>query len=276
MALGGGPLLTGQQQTAEMFSGAGAYQRFMGRWSEMLAPLLVDFARPPDAGRVLDVGSGTGALAFAVAARRPRCQVLGIDPSPEYVGFARQRNRFPGRASFEVGDAQRLRFADAAFTSSLSLLVFNFIPDHTKALLEVKRVTAPGGVLAAAVWDYGEGMKMLRVFWEAAGAVDEAARQADERHMPLCRAGELDDLWKRNGLEKVEARPLEITMRFASFTDYWQPFLLGQGPAGAYLRKAGEDQRTAIRREAKRLLALNTEDAPFTLPARAWALRGVV
>ena len=136
MALGGGPLLAGQQQTAEMFSGAGAYQRFMGRWSEMLAPLLVDFARPPDAGRVLDVGSGTGALAFAVAARRPRCQVLGIDPSPEYVGFARQRNRFPGRASFEVGDAQRLRFADAAFTSSLSLLVFNFIPDHTKALLE--------------------------------------------------------------------------------------------------------------------------------------------
>jgi hypothetical protein len=94
--------------------------------------------------------------------------------------------------------------------------------------------------------------------------------------MPLCRAGELGEFWKQGGLERVEERPLDITMRSESFADYWDPFLLGQGPAGAYLRNADGDRRQALRREVKRQLALRAEDAPFSIPARAWAVRGIV
>jgi SAM-dependent methyltransferase len=259
-----------------MFENAEAYERFMGRWSSLLAPLLVNFAAIDDTGRVLDVGSGTGALAFSIAKLRNHCQVLGIDPSEQYVGYANNRNPFPGRANFELGDAQRLRFSDGTYDNSLSLLVFNFIPDRKRALSELSRVTKPGGCVSAAVWDYGAGMRMLRVFWDAAVAVDPTAKRFDESHMPLCRAGELGELWKQGGLKRVEERPLEITMQFESFADYWDPFLLGQGPAGAYVRNANDGRRMALRDEVKRRLALKAEDSPFSLPGRAWAVRGVV
>jgi len=268
------PALRGQERESQMFADAEAYERFMGRWSSLLAPQLVAFTKLADTGRVLDVGSGTGVLAFSIAKLNPHCQVVGIDPSKEYVGYANSRNPFPGRTSFQVGDAQSLQFPNASFESSLSLLVFNFIPDSKRALGEVIRVTKPGGRIAAAVWDYGEGMRMLRAFHDAAAAVDPSAAKSDELHMPLCRAGELGALWKQAGLGQVEERPLDITMRFKSFADFWEPFLLGQGPAGAYARKLEGHQRQALREEVKRRLPLKTEDAPFSLPARAWAVRG--
>ncbi len=259
-----------------MFGNAEAYERFMGRWSRLVAPVLVDFSRVPESGSVLDVGSGTGALALAIASRRPGSQVLGIDPSQEYVAYANNRNPFPGRVRFETGDAQALRFPDAAFGASLSLLVFNFIPDSTKALGEVRRVTRPGGQISAAVWDYGAGMGMLRAFWDAAVSIDSNAQRLDEKHMPLCRAGELFQAWTQGGLEQVHEQPLDFTMRFESFADYWQPFLLGQGPAGAYVRTLDRKQKEALRAELRRRLPLPADDAPFTLPARVWAVRGTV
>ena len=259
-----------------MFADAEAYERFMGRWSNILADQLVDFSGVSGSGRVLDVGSGTGSLTFSVAKLKPHCQVVGIDPSKEYVAYANSRNPFGERASFEVADAQHLEFSDATFDDSLSLLVFNFIPDRKTALNEVSRVTKSGGRVSAAVWDYGSGMRMLRVFWDAAARVDGSAEKRNEAHMPLCRQGELGELWKQGGLERVEEKPLDITTRFESFADYWEPFLLGQGPAGTYLQSLDGHRRQAVRGEAKRLLAIKTEDAPFSLPARAWAVRGVV
>lgn len=270
------PALRGQDRKTNMFSDAEAYEQFMGRWSRLLAPLLVDFTGVPETGRVLDVGSGTGSLAFSIANRRVHCQVLGIDPSKEYVEYSKSKNPFPDRVSFQVGDAQQIRFSDGTFQTSLSLLVFNFIPDRETALREVSRVTKPGGCVSAAVWDYGAGMRMLRIFWDAAVTVDPAAEQVDESHMPLSRAGELGELWRQSGLENVEERPLDITMRFESFADCWDAFLLGQGPAGAYVRKIGGDRQQTLRAEVKRRLALSADDSPFSLAARAWAVRGIV
>jgi len=265
-----------QDQRPKLFGDAEAYERFMGRWSSMLAPLLVDFAEVRDAGRILDVGSGTGALAFSIAKLKPHCRVLGIDPSSEYVGYANNKNPFPDRARFQVGDAQRLLFEDSTFENSLSLLVFNFIPDRKKALHELMRVTKPGGCVSAAVWDYGAGMRMLRVFWDAAATFDPTAERLDELHMPLCRAGELGSFWKKGGLQQVTECPLDITMRFASFADYWDPFLLGQGPAGFLVRDLSRTGQQRLREELKRRLALGSEEEPFALSARAWAVRGVV
>jgi len=259
-----------------MFGHAEAYERFMGRWSRAVAPLLVGFTPLPDDGRVLDVGSGTGSLAFAIAERKPGCDVLGVDPSEQYIAYANNRNPSPDRVNFETGDAQKLRFPDATFQASLSLLVFNFIPDPVKALRELRRVTCPGGCISAAVWDYGAGMRMLRVFWDAAVSMDANAENHDEKHMPLCRAGELSGAWKQAGLESVHEQPLDITTRFESFADYWDAFLLGQGPAGAYVSSLDGDQRNTLRAEVRHRLPLSSDGQPFALRARVWSVRGTV
>jgi SAM-dependent methyltransferase len=259
-----------------MFANAEAYERFMGRWSRLVAPLVADFAGIPESGQVLDVGSGAGSMAFVLARKNPRLRIVGIDLSREYVEYANSRNGFPGRVRFEIGDAQRLPFAAAEFRASLSLLVFNFIPDPARALREIRRVTQSGGRVAAAVWDYGADMLMLRAFWDAAVSLDPAAEKVDEKHMPLCRAGELSQLWKREGLVEVREQPLSIAMNFHSFADYWDPFQLGQGPAGAYVRTLPVDRLRALREVLKRRLSISDEGRPFTLPARVWAVRGSV
>jgi SAM-dependent methyltransferase len=265
-----------QDTQPKMFGDAEAYERFMGRWSRVVAPRLVDFTDLPERGRMLDVGSGTGSLAFVIAERKSHTHVLGIDPSKEYVAYATSRNRFPDRVGFEVGDAQQLDFPDASFDATLSLLVINFIPDPKKALFELRRVTKPGGKLSAAVWDYGAGMRMLRTFWDAAVQIDPEAGKVDENRMPLCREGELSALWRQAGLENVHEQPIDITMRFESFADYWDPFLLGQGPAGAYVRRLDRNKLPALREEIKRRLSLSAEDTPVVLSARVWSVRGIV
>jgi SAM-dependent methyltransferase len=236
----------------------------------------VDFTDVADRGKLLDIGSGTGALAFALVERKPHAHVQGIDPSKEYVAYANSRNAFPDRVSFEEGDAQQLRFADATFDASLSLLVFNFIPDPRKALREVRRVTKPGARISAAVWDYGDGMRMLRAFWDGAVSIDAKAETLDEKHMPLCRAGELSDLWRQGGLQNVHEQPQTVAMRFESFADYWDAFLLGQGPAGVYVRSLSRDRVRALRIEVKSRVSPSAETLPFTLSARAWSVCGTV
>ena len=262
-------------QPSQIFGESAAYERFMGRWSRLLAPLLVRFAGLDGVDAVLDVGSGTGALAFAAAEAAPAARITGVDPSAAYVAYARSRVA-DGRIRFVTGDAQQLELADGSFDRVVSLLVMNFIPDPAKALREMVRVTRPGGVVAAAVWDYGEGMQMLRIFWDEAAARDPGAATRDERNMPLCRRGELAALWRAQGLVQVEEQPLTIPLAFASFDDYWSPFLGGQGPAGAYVAALAEPERAALRLRLRHRLLDDGHDRAITLQARAWAVKGVV
>ena len=250
-----------------MFSASDGYERFMGRWSRRLAPLFVTFAGITEGDRVLDVGSGTGALSAAAAAIES-VQVTGIERSAAYVAYAREH--VDGR--FEVGDALALPFSDDAFDRALSMLVLNFVPDPAAALQQMIRVTRPCGVVAAAVWDYGDGMQMLRTFWDAAVALDPDAAPRDERHMPLCTHGALAELWRAHGLQDVDEQPLTIEMKFASFDDYWQPFLCGQGPAGVYVSSLAESARHALESRLHERLG----DTGFRLEARAWAVSGNV
>jgi SAM-dependent methyltransferase len=250
-----------------MFSASDGYERFMGRWSRRLAPLFVTFAGITEGDRVLDVGSGTGALSAAAAAIES-VQVTGIERSAAYVAYAREH--VDGR--FEVGDALALPFSDDAFDRALSMLVLNFVPDPAAALQQMIRVTRPCGVVAAAVWDYGDGMQMLRTFWDAAVALDPDATPRDERHMPLCTHGALAELWRMHGLQDVDEQPLTIEMKFASFDDYWQPFLCGQGPAGVYVSSLAESARHALESRLHERLG----DTGFRLEARAWAVSGNV
>jgi SAM-dependent methyltransferase len=262
-------------QQKSMFAESDAYELFMGRWSRNLAPMFVKFAAVAERDSVLDIGSGTGALAFTIANAVPSTRVTGVDPSPAYVKFA-QSKAPSDRVTFQVGDAQALQLPTASFDKTVSLLVMNFIPDSTKALREMTRVTKPGGVVAAAVWDYGDGMQMLRVFWDEAVALDPAIAKRDERNMPLCRRGELAALWKANGLLQVDEQPLTIEMAFTSFDDFWKPFLGGQGPAGAYAVSLPEPRRAALEAALRKRLLGSKPDGPFTLQGRVWAVKGIV
>lgn len=273
LPMGAGPLEG--DQTA-MFADAVGYEHFMGRWSRLIAPLFVEFARIRDGDRVLDIGSGTGSLAETIAASKPSCRIVGIDPSARYVSFAESRKKTPN-VTFEVGDARDLSFPTAQFGVTTSLLVLNFIPDANRAMSELRRVTRPGGTIAAAVWDYGEGMQMLRFFWDAATALDPSAEKLDEKHMPLCRAGELSQLFRNAGLADVQEQPLEVTLRFSSFEDYWDPFQEAQGPAGAYVAGLSAKQKSALRDRLRALLLKNSKSGEgFGLRARVWAARGTV
>jgi SAM-dependent methyltransferase len=250
-----------------MFSESDGYERFMGRWSRRLAPLFVTFAGVTEGDRVLDVGSGTGALSAAAAAI-DSVQVTGVERSAAYVRYAREH--VSGR--FEVGDALALPFPADAFNRTLSMLVLSFVADPAAALHQMVRVTRPGGVVAAAVWDYGDGMQMLRTFWDTAVALDSDAAPRDERNMPLATRGSLAELWRTHGLQDVDEQALTIEMPFASFDDYWQPFLRGQGPAGVYTAGLAESARHALESRLREHLG----DTGFTLEARAWTVRGGV
>jgi SAM-dependent methyltransferase len=275
-ALGSGLAMSAATAAQDpMFSEAHAYERFMGRWSRQLAPLLVRFASVRDGEALLDVGSGTGALASALSAAAPAGRIVGIDPAAPYVALAQASQGGP-LVRFQVGDAQQMDFQDSTFDRTLSLLVVNFIPDAHRAVNEMARVTRPGGTVAAAVWDYGGGMEMLRVFWDEAVKVTPAADSLDERHMPFCRQGDLATLWGQHRLQDVVEEGLTIETRFASFTDYWAPFLEKQGPAGKYVATLSGRERDELEGRLRERLIGKGPDRPFVLTARAWAVRGVV
>ena len=263
------------QAEAKMFTMSSGYERFMGRWSRVLAPLYIGFANVTDGQRVLDVGTGTGALTSALEAAMTSSELVGIDPSEGFINYARKNAR-SGRASFEVGDAQALRFGDATFDQTMSLLVMNFIPDHNKAIAEMRRVTRPQGVVSSCVWDYNAGMQSLRFFWDEVVALDPGMAPKDERNMKLTHEGQLGELWRKAGLVNIQEKPLVIDQAFKSFDDYWGPFLAGVGPGGAYVASLPDERRRQLESRMRKRLLGNRDDGAFVLKAQVWCVRGEV
>jgi SAM-dependent methyltransferase len=258
-----------------MFKASAGYESYMGRWSRLLARKFIEFAGVREGERVLDVGSGTGSLAASLERALRSVEVVGVDPSAEFVEFARQ-NRASQRVRFELGDAQALGFPAGSFDAAMALLVINFVPDPAKALGEMRRVTRAGGKVAACVWDYGAGMQSLRVFWDEAVALDPAIAAKDERNMKLSHAGELASLWRSAGLLDVEEGSLAVEQRFRSFDDYWQPFLEGVGPGGACVGALAEERRRELAARLEQRLLPEGRDRPFALQASAWCVKGRV
>lgn len=269
------PAATRAEVEAKMFATGDGYELYMGRWSRLLAPSYAAFAGVKDGQRILDVGTGTGVVAAALESSLPRSTIVGVDPSAAFIAYATKTARST-RLRFEVGDAQALRYGDASFDHAMALLVMNFVPDHGKAVAEMKRVTRAGGIVSACVWDYGGGMESLRLFWDEAVALDPRAAPKHERNMKLTRAGELRALWAHAGLDDVREAPLVIDQAFSSFAYYWAPFLEGTGPGGAHVASLSGERRKELEARRRRRLLDGRPDGPFTLKARAWCVRGQV
>lgn len=262
-----------------MYTNPEGYERYMGRWSARLAPRFMEFADIAEDAFVLDVGSGTGVLGHALtgAGRRPR--VVAVDPVADYVDYARRRPGAEGILSGVAG-AEALPFADNGFDAALALLILQEIADVPRALAEMRRVTRPGGRVAACQWDFRDGMPMLSLFWQAVAAVaPEAAREKASRSVSegFSDRAALANLWAGGGLVAVGTVGLVVAMEFASFEDYWSPFLDGATPTGVFARDLPEKVRRAVARDLReRILGHDARDRAFTLEARAWAVRGTV
>ena len=254
-----------------MFGFADAYNRHMGRYSGALAQRLIAAAGVAAGDRVLDVGCGTGKLTGELVALLGADRVAAVDPSPPFVSAVRAAH--PG-VTVEEAPAEALPFANGTFDAAVAQLVVNFMEDAHVGVGEMMRVTRSGGSVAAAVWDYGEGMTLLRRFWDAAAASDPGSNPQDELNMRYATAEELATLWSEVGLSEVTTSAADVSASYDSFEDLWFGFAAGVGPAGAYAVSLDEAGRERLKNELRNLLGVG--DSPFELNARAWVVVGRV
>ncbi len=245
---------------------AEAYDQFMGRWSRPLAPQLADLAGVRAGMSALDVGCGPGSLTTELVARLGPAAVAAVDPSESFVAAARARN--PG-VDVRPAAAEDLPFADGMFDAALAQLVVHFMVDPVAGLAEMARVTRPGGVVAACVWDFAGGHGPLGPFWLAAHELDAGAE--DESRLAGTREGHLAELFETAGLREIVQTALPVSRDHSNFEAWWEPFTHGVGPAGSYLSRLDAQHQVALRELCRSMLP----SGAFTITAQAWAARGV-
>ena len=258
---------------ADVWDDSDSYEAYCGRWSRLVAAAFVRWLGLPAECTWLDFGCGTGTLTREIlAATQPRL-VIGCDRSPAYVAFAHAQTT-DERTQFISGDLATLPHIDGGFDVVVSGLVLNFLRVPLEGLAAMRARARPGGVLAAYVWDYAEGMQMMRLFWDAACTLDPAANELHEgKRFPLCQPDPLRQLFEEAGLRDVQVQPLEVATVFRDFHDYWKPFLGGQGPAPGYAKSLIPERQERLRDLLRSQLPTES-DGSIALTARAWAAKG--
>ncbi len=242
---------------------ANAYVRFLGQYTEPLAASFADLAGVRRGQRALDVGCGPGALAAQLASRLGAEAVSAVEPSESFAAAAAQR--LPG-VDVRLSAAEQLPFPDGVFDATLAQLVVHFMTDPVAGLREMGRVTRPGGVVGACVWDHAGGRGPLTTFWQAAVDVDPGA--PGESGLAGVREGHLAELFGQAGLAGPEENTLTVAVRHASFEEWWERFTLGVGPAGSYLTRLPEEHRRLVRERCRQILP----EGPVEVNATAWAV----
>lgn len=252
------------------------YEVQMGRWSQRLAPLFIDFSGV-GAGRILDVGCGTGSLTFALTQSPQIDHVQGVDYHAVYIDHAKRNRRDP-RISFKIADACALPFADASFDHAVSSLALQFVPDAGLAVREMRRVTRPRGTVAATTWDTRGGLVMWRMFFDTAAVLDPRAGEcrAKASARPMSQAAGLEKAWRNAGLLDVVHTSLTIRMDFASFADFWEPFDGRDGPYAEYLSTLKPEEKARFRSLLRAAYVDGEPDGARSYAATAWAIKGRV
>ncbi|OBI73004.1 class I SAM-dependent methyltransferase [Mycobacterium sp. E740] len=240
-----------------------AYARFMGRYSEPLAEVFTAFTGVRAGEKVLDVGCGPGALTSHLLAAGT--QVAAIDPSPPFVEAIRAR--FPD-LDVRQATAEQLPYETAAFDAALAQLVVHFMREPVAGIRQMARVTRPGGVVAACVWDGQAGA--LAPFWDAVHVLDPQAQ--DEALLSGAHRGHLTELFEAAGLRDVAEEPIAVDVLHPSFEEWWEPYTYGVGPAGDHVQRLDDGDRERLRSVAREQLGVG----PFTVTATAWAATGKV
>jgi SAM-dependent methyltransferase len=254
-----------------------AYERFMGRWSRLLSDAVVALADPLPEGPLLDVGTGTGSMALALAGRYPGRAVTGADVSKPYLAFAAER---PGASgiSFACEDACEMSFADDSFAAAFAVLLLNFVGQPLQAVREMRRIVRTGGLLVAAGWDFRGGLVYQRLLWDSAASIDPGAAAVRDRLFaaPLALPTGMTDLFQAAGLAGIRRDSVTIRMAFADFADYWEPLLGRQGPVGGYVAGLPADTQQAVREAVRAAYLAGALDGERSLTATAWVVRGTV
>jgi SAM-dependent methyltransferase len=251
------------------WSSGDIYESYVGRWSRLVAADFVSWLDQPTGLRWLDVGCGTGALTSAILRTADPASVLGVDPSAGFIEYAKQNVR-DDRASFDIRSATDL--PDGPYDVVVAGLVLNFVPERVEALRRMREI---GSTVAAYVWDYTDGMQLMRTFFDAMIEVRPQDREHDEGvRFPFCTAEGLEGLFTDAGFTAVSTRAIVVPTVFTSFDDYWNPFLGGQGPAPAYLRSLAEPDQETLRETVRARLPIEA-DGSIRLTARAWAAKAV-
>ena len=250
-----------------------SYETYMGRWSRAAARAFIGWLDPEPGLRWLDIGCGTGALSTAVIQSAEPELVTGCDPSASFIAYASAHNRDP-RLSYRVATLDNLPQVPGGYGTIVSGLVLNFIADPVEAIRSMTNRMRPGGLVAAYVWDYAGRMDFLRIFWDVAVTLDAAAGPLDEaRRFPLCQPERLASTFQEAGLTRVRTDALDIATLFTTFTDYWEPFLAGTGPAPNYVASLNASRQEQLAARLKQRLD-PTDGGNIQLTARAWAVRG--
>ena len=253
------------------FDDGAAYERYMGKWSQLAGQTFLDWLAPRPGLRWLDVGCGNGAFTEMLVEKCAPRSVHGIDPSEEQLAFARKRPA--SRAvQFDPGDAMALPFADNAFDVAVMPLVIFFVPDPARGVAEMVRVVRAEGAIAAYAWDMPGGgfpYAALHAEMRGLGTALPAPPSPD-----ASRVEAMQELWSGAGLDAVETRQITVQRTFADFDDYWTT-ILGGASVGPKLAAMAPEQVEVLKARMRARLSADATGR-ITYGARANAVKGRV
>jgi ubiquinone/menaquinone biosynthesis C-methylase UbiE len=245
------------------FEDGASYERLMGTWSRLAAPLFIRWVDPPPGLRWIDVGCGNGAFTSMLCAHCAPAAVTGVDPSPGQLAYARSRPDTP-RATFLEGDAMALPVADASFGAAAMALSLFFVPDAPRGVAELARALKAGGLAAAYNWDIpGGGVPMAPLAGEMR---DMGFPTPLPPSVDTSRAERMSELWEDAGFEGVQTTRIEVQRSFDSFEHWWEVTLLGT--AGVVVREQPPEVQSELKERLRRKMPA---DAQGRITWKSWA-----